>query len=585
MNRRQKIVQEQFLNNEEAVIKRLKKVYSLSLKDITAKASELQSQITALQGALNATPDSAEKERLQSMIQAKVYQKQYQDALKKQVGSILDNMHVEEFKTVSEYLQKCYEDGFIGTLYDLQGQGIPLCFPMDQEGVVRAVQIDSKISEGLYTRLGEDVFLLKKKITAQVSRGIATGMSFEQMAQQLSGYSKIGFNNAVRITRTEGHRVQVQGTMDACYKAQDMGADVVKQWDSTLDSRTRDSHVRVDGEIKELDEKFSNGLMFPGDPSGGAAEVVNCRCALLQRARWALDDTELQTLKDRAAYFGLDKAESFEDFKKTYLKVAEESAKMEAQKFAPAKSIKEAEAFARDIIGIPNVSFKGVDIRVANSMNESLNNAMSYCPELRKRMQFFGSAQERNKQIKKELEDYFTKYFEPRYGAGSPLASKYGKKYASRIVGKVSSNTYALAYSGEVRGSGVTDELRSIVQKWSGIGVNSNMAKDFEDMLAQVKHDVSIGWHPIGCDTIRSIFDHEFGHQLSFAFDLSKNETIKDMYFGKTKTERSLAVSQYGSMNIEEFIAEAYAEYVNNPNPREAAKIIGEIIESMVNGK
>ena len=60
--------------------------------------------------------------------------------------------------------------------------------------------------------------------------------------------------------------------------------------------------------------------MFPGDPSGRASEVINCRCALLQRAKWALDDAELQTLKDRAAYFGLDKATTFDDYKKKYLK-------------------------------------------------------------------------------------------------------------------------------------------------------------------------------------------------------------------------------------------------------------------------
>ena len=95
---------------------------------------------------------------------------------------------------------------------------------------------------------------------------------------------------------------------------------MVKQWDSTLDARTRDSHAQIDGEIKELDEKFSNGLMFPGDPNGAAAEVVNCRCALLQRAKWALDEDELQTLKDRAAYYGLDKTKEFDDFKSKYLK-------------------------------------------------------------------------------------------------------------------------------------------------------------------------------------------------------------------------------------------------------------------------
>lgn len=323
MNKRQKIVQEQFLNNEKVVISRLKKVYDKSLEDITKKAKELQNQIDELNVMIKLAADADEAVKLKSMQQSKVYQKQYQDALKKQVSSILDNLQVEEFKTVDAYLKQCYEDGFIGVMYDLQGQGIPLCFPLDQESMVRAVQLDSKISEGLYKRLGEDITKLKKKITAQVSRGISTGVSYAQVAQQLAGYTNIGFNNAVRIARTEGHRIQVQSGMDACYKAQDMGADVVKQWDSTLDGKTRPSHRKVDGEIRELDEPFSNGLMFPGDPDGGAAEVVNCRCALLQRARWALDDDELRILKDRAAYFGLDKTENFKDYKKKYLKTAE----------------------------------------------------------------------------------------------------------------------------------------------------------------------------------------------------------------------------------------------------------------------
>lgn len=324
MNKRQKIVQQQFLDNEEAVIKRLKSVYSQAQKDIEKKAQALQDEINRLGTLAKLSVSEEEKATFLSMQQAKIYQKQYQDALKKQIGSILDNMQVEEFKTVSEYLQKCYEEGFIGTMYDLQGQGIPLCFPLDQEAMVRAVQLDSKISEGLYTRLGEDVTVLKKKITAQVSRGISTGMSFQEVAQQLAGYTNIGFNNAVRIARTEGHRIQVQSGMDACYKAKDMGADVVKQWDSTLDGRTRPSHQKVDGEIRELDKPFSNGLMFPGDPSGRPEEVINCRCALLQRARWALDDGELQTLNERAEYFGLDKADNFDDYKKKYLKAAEE---------------------------------------------------------------------------------------------------------------------------------------------------------------------------------------------------------------------------------------------------------------------
>lgn len=343
MNKREKLVQEQFLNDEEAVIKRLKQVYEQSNKDINGKIKNLDTSIEQLQKALDDidgddigdlareflgskkqfTPEEA-KATLQSMLQSKVYQKNYQTALKKQVGDVLDKMQDKEFKIVSEYLNECYENGFIGTMFDLQGQGIPLCFPLDQEAMVRAVQLDSKISKGLYSRLGEDVSLLKKKITAQVSRGISTGMSYQMVAKQLAAYTNIGFNNAVRISRTEGHRIQCQSGMDACYKAKEKGADVLKQWDAALDSRTRESHAMVDGEIRELDEKFSNGLMYPGDPSGGAAEVVNCRCALNQRARWNLDEDELEELKKRAEYFGLDKSETFEDYKKKYLKAVDE---------------------------------------------------------------------------------------------------------------------------------------------------------------------------------------------------------------------------------------------------------------------
>ena len=318
MNKRQKLVQEAFLDNEEAVIKRLKTVYNKSLEDITAKSKVLQDEINSIAAQIDLTDDAGEKAVLKSMEQSKIYQKQYQDALKKQIGSVLDNMQVEEFKTVSDYLKTCYEDGFVGTMYDLQGQGIPLAFPLDQEAMVRAVQLDSKISEGLYTRLGEDVSVLKKKITAQVSRGISTGMSFKQVAQQLAGYTNIGFNNAVRIARTEGHRIQCQGTMDACYNAKDRGADIVKQWDSTLDAKTRDSHVMVDGEIRELDEPFSNGLMFPGDPSGGAAEVCNCRCALLQRARWAVSGgfTKMNNITKQLETF--ESPEDYAEFKKAF---------------------------------------------------------------------------------------------------------------------------------------------------------------------------------------------------------------------------------------------------------------------------
>lgn len=370
MNKRQRLVQQAFLNNEEEVISRLEAIYGESLAGITKKVKVLDSSIAQLQKALgditedeigglalavlkkkNLTPAEAQ-ETIRSMIQAKVYQKQYQEALKKQVGGVLDKMGEKQYTTVSDYLQGCYQDGFIGTMYDLQGQGIPLCMPIDQQSMVRAVQLDSKISKGLYTRLGEDVTALKRKITAQISRGVASGLTYREMAQQLAGETRIGFNNAVRIARTEGHRIQCQAGMDACEKAREKGCDVLKQWDATLDGNTRESHSQVDGEIRELDKPFSNGLMFPGDPSGGAAEVINCRCALLQRASWELDEEELEELKKRAEFFGLDKSASFEEYKQKYLKAAESQVEDNSPKSVKKPLTKTGKS---DTIKMPNI--------------------------------------------------------------------------------------------------------------------------------------------------------------------------------------------------------------------------------------
>lgn len=123
----------------------------------------------------------------------------------------------------------------------------------------------------------------------------------------------------------KGHRIQQASAEDARQLAKEKGADVVKQWDATMDSSTRPTHQRLDGQIKETHEPFTHGTkeaMYPGD-FGDPADDCNCRCVALTRARWALDEDELEEMKARAEYFGLDKSDSFEEFKKKYLNAAE----------------------------------------------------------------------------------------------------------------------------------------------------------------------------------------------------------------------------------------------------------------------
>lgn len=327
MNKYQKIVQQHFLNNEEAVLKQLYQANKNSLEDINKVLAKLQAEFDEITDIYDTMEDEAEKERLKSIKRSKIYQIKYQKSLKKQVGDTLDKLHKNQYKTVSAYFNECYTNGYIGAIFDLQGQGIPLCMPIDQNRMTRAVQLNSKINKDLYTHLGENLGMLKTQIAAQISRGISNGMTYAQITRNLADKMTGTYNNpkgsyayAKRIIRTEGHYLQCQSAFDSMVNSKEKGAKIVKQWDSTLDGRTRTSHASVDGEIRELDEKFSNGMLMPGDPNGKAEEIINCRCVLLQRAKWMLDEEELIALKKRAEYFGLNKTDNFEEFKQKYLK-------------------------------------------------------------------------------------------------------------------------------------------------------------------------------------------------------------------------------------------------------------------------
>lgn len=327
MNKWEIEVQKSLLRSEAVAIKALEAQYKQALTEVKRKVQDFQAEIDMLDAAASQDGiDDATRALLLSQKRSKIYQKQYQTALQGQISAILDKMHGDNYSTIQAYLKGSYESGYVGTMYDMAKQGVPVIVPIDQAAAVRAILTDSKVSKGLYNRLGVEVSGLKRSITQEISRGISVGMSYADIARNIANVSRAPLSRTMTITRTEGHRIQQASTVDAQQAAKAKGADVVKQWDATLDGNTRDSHRAVDGEIRELDEKFSNGLMYPGDPSGPASEVINCRCTSNTRARWALDEEELNILKERAEFFGLDKTDSFEDFKAKYLEASNNSA-------------------------------------------------------------------------------------------------------------------------------------------------------------------------------------------------------------------------------------------------------------------
>jgi len=84
---------------------------------------------------------------------------------------------------------------------------------------------------------------------------------------------------SMRIARTETTIAMNLATNQAGVES---GVLIDKEWISAGDGKERPTHAELNGEQVDMNEPFSNGLMYPGDPSGDAGEVINCRCTFLQ---------------------------------------------------------------------------------------------------------------------------------------------------------------------------------------------------------------------------------------------------------------------------------------------------------------
>jgi SPP1 gp7 family putative phage head morphogenesis protein len=117
----------------------------------------------------------------------------------------------------------------------------------------------------------------RDKITQVIADGIDAGEGNNEISDRISAvYSDFSTARADMIARTETTAGNNEGTL-AGFK---QSSAELKEWIATADDRTRDSHAEIDGEIVALDEKFGNGLMFPGDGTGDPGETINCRCVI-----------------------------------------------------------------------------------------------------------------------------------------------------------------------------------------------------------------------------------------------------------------------------------------------------------------
>lgn len=138
----------------------------------------------------------------------------------------------------------------------------------------------SRATRRAYNRATGETYV-SNAVLRELEKGIKKGEGIPKLAKRVQSVSNRSRNNARLVARTEITRYQNSARLDSFDDARRQGLQLDKQWAATADSRTRDSHAAIDGEIVGLDDAFSNGLEYPGDPNGSPAEACNCRCVLV----------------------------------------------------------------------------------------------------------------------------------------------------------------------------------------------------------------------------------------------------------------------------------------------------------------
>lgn len=116
---------------------------------------------------------------------------------------------------------------------------------------------------------------IKKTLAVGVERG--EGM-IPLRNRVMEVFTQAERSRAYNIARTEILGTYNKGTLEGYIQT---GVVPEKSWLTSRDARVRDSHRAMEGQTVPIREKFSNGLMHPGDWNGSAAEICQCRCTIL----------------------------------------------------------------------------------------------------------------------------------------------------------------------------------------------------------------------------------------------------------------------------------------------------------------
>lgn len=270
----------------EDLEKRIAKEYEQAAKEMGEKADKYFKSFTerdAKKKALVESGELKEKEYIRWRRGAMAHGKRYEDMIADLTNTAV-NADKAAMDIVNGFLQETFRINANYGAYEVErASGIDTNFTLYNKDAVADL---IKNQPDLLPKPSVDIPLDKRwnrqHLNSAITQGILQGDSIDHIAKRLRSVPDMDRRAAIRNARTMTTAAENAGSMHSYKRAEEMGIKGKKMWMATHDSRTRESHAMMDGETRDLDEAFSNGLQEPGDMSVDMPEeVYNCRCRVV----------------------------------------------------------------------------------------------------------------------------------------------------------------------------------------------------------------------------------------------------------------------------------------------------------------
>ena len=200
---------------------------------------------------------------------------------------LLYSVDDETLRTMKDMTESIKDLLLQSGLQRVEALNLPIDFDTISPRLLKLLQTGGR-AEGVFKFAKEITDTTDINLRATLLEGIKAGEPIAELSKRIAAVKQDaqGFR-AVRIARTEiigGNNRAADVTVREAVEELGEG-EPVKFW-YTAAPAERETHNMNEAESIErdgvpIDEAFeANGLMFPGDPSGEAGEVINCRCAL-----------------------------------------------------------------------------------------------------------------------------------------------------------------------------------------------------------------------------------------------------------------------------------------------------------------